>query len=147
MTFDSDEFKEIVKDSLRDVFYSKPLNETLYGKRIQIEFYGDMFPAVISKNTRPEEKPYRLTWFKIVEIGYPSEKHTMARGHVDLSEDEAEKAMNDGIVPDWVSKVYDGRFKIIQPDAVLDENMNEKLFLLEESNREIELWMENKIPI
>lgn len=65
----------------------------MVGKRFYISYeQGDsekIFSAIITKNTRPGEKPFRLTWFKIVAspacLGFPAEQpYLKPAGHIDF---------------------------------------------------------------
>lgn len=165
------DFKQIVKESLRDAFYTnkESLNEILVGKKISIEVYGQLgkygtpylpyakYPAVLSKNTIPTEKPYRLTWFNEED----REGHNEPLGHIDMNISQFNKLM-DGI-PD--ENVYNKLSQYIEAERIhvnlegeADEedddetslvaetttNKNDLLLLLEESSREIDLWLENR---
>jgi hypothetical protein len=37
--------------------------ESLFGMKIFTKVEDKLYPTLISKNTKPEEKPYRITWF------------------------------------------------------------------------------------
>ena len=162
------DFKKIVKDSLRDAFYTKKeaLTEALIGKEISIEVWGKMgthgdsykpyikYPSLLGKNVIPHELPYRLTWF--------SPDKEIPVGHVDMTHIQFTKLMNGE--PD--TEVYTKLGNLIEAERIhvnledegdgsisaiaesieshrFKEN-NELLLLLEDSAREIDLWLENK---
>jgi hypothetical protein len=131
------------------------LDEGINGHKITVNYYGKQMPAVLSKNTIPGEKPYRVSFFDILK------GHVEARGHFDLTKQEAEEVLQNRKFPDEVIVIYkgisvrniDGWPKINDVDLVSHitpskgnwTKVNENLLLLEESSREIDLWLENKI--
>lgn len=131
------EFDKIIKES----FYTKkdkpPINEELYGRKLEVEYFGEFCDGVLSKNTKPNELPYRITWFKMVGTQYLA-----AEGHMDISPEEVEYVLQNKQFP---QSVYD-RIRINRKNLSITK-MNENLLLLEESSREIDLWLENKTVI
>lgn len=141
------------------------LNEALFGKKLTVDYYGTAFPAILSKNTKPDEKPFRVSVF---EIG-PTYIH--ARGHMDFTEEEMNQFLQTKRLPYDIVRDYGNTMKILAIDKwpptseqyadvdklrdeldTLNECMNiisktlshNELYLLEESSREIDLWTENR---
>lgn len=56
------------------------INETLFGQKLKVQIEGNLYPALISKNTRTAvgEDQYRLSWF--------NSKDMSPRGHMDFNE-------------------------------------------------------------
>ncbi len=129
--------KDIVKESLREAFYTKKdesvLFEEVFGKKMKVNWFGNTIDEVLSKNTKPDEHPYRISWFKYVGTSEPK-----AEGHIDITKEEVEYILDNKQFP---LSVYD-RILISPKNLMI---VNEHLLLLEESSREIDLWLENKI--
>ena len=70
-----------------EAFYTpkKVINESLYGKRIQLSWSGEKYDGLISKNTIPGELPFRFTWFHIDKSG-----NVLPDTHHDLTGKEVE---------------------------------------------------------
>ncbi len=114
------------------------LNEGINGHKITVNYYGKQMPAILSKNTIPGEKPYRVSFFDILK------GHVEARGHFDLTKQEAEEVLQNRKFPDEVIVIYKG-ISVRNIDGwPKQDDINENLLLLENSSREIDLWLENK---
>jgi len=113
------------------------LNEELYGKKLKVKYFGDECDGVLSKNTKPNELPYRITWFTMVGTDRLS-----ADGHMDITEEEVAYVLKNKQFP---PTVYE-RIRI-SPKNLTISQMNESLLLLEDSSRELDLWLENKVVI
>lgn len=105
------------------------------GQRLTVRFEGEVLPAVLSRNTIPHEKPYRIT---VISQSKP-------KGHIELTKEEAEELLQNFKLPDDVIAKWGSRFQLVKIHENI--NKNELLLLLEDSAREIDLWLENKIPI
>ncbi len=71
------------------------MTEELFGKKVEIKYEDEYYNGVVSKNTKPGELPYRITWFR--HIGTPV---LNAEGHVDITEDEAKYIIKNRVIPD-----------------------------------------------
>ena len=76
----------------------KILMEALFGKPISIEIGGEQHLGLVSKNMKPGEKPYRITWFK----GSSRDKLTPIHPHMQIDEPEAKQIVDTGELPDSV---------------------------------------------
>lgn len=144
------DFKHIVKESLREAFYTKKnINEALVGKKLFLVlsrkgYYNIKWPALLSKNTIPKENPYRISWFE--------PKTNEPAGHIDLTKIQFDQLINgvhnkslEKAIADIISS--DKRIHIQVEFLFLKEVIsNETLFLMEESARELELFIDNKRP-
>lgn len=78
----------------------------LYGKKIELQFtnqhYGgtNIYPSLLSLNVKPDELPYRLTWFQ-------NDEHDVLepRGHIDITREEYNLLMNN-IIPTSIGTRY-----------------------------------------
>ncbi len=141
------DFKHIVKDSLREAFYTKKVvAEGLYKpKKLTIKKDGGIKLGILSKNTIPNEKEFRVSCFVKDTDG-----HLEAQGHIELSKEEVDELFNNHKFPDDVIRLYNGKISVVDlngwPEAHnFPKQFNENLLLLEDCSREIELWLENKI--
>ena len=67
-----------IKSLIREVIL-----ESLYGKKVNLVIGNKTkLPALISKNTRPGEEPYRFTWFLKGNEGY------VPGGHIHMDREE-----------------------------------------------------------
>ena len=71
------------------------LAEALFGKPISIEIGGEQHLGLVSKNMKPGEKPYRITWFK----GTSRDKLTPIHPHMQIDEPEAKQIVDTGVLP------------------------------------------------
>jgi hypothetical protein len=127
------DFRYVVKESLREAFYPKMDVNHSY-PLLKLVINGETFLGIISKNTTPNEREFQLKFFKTdKETGQsvPSPAKPW-----DLDKLEVNTIFKSKKLPDRLSKSFKG---IPSPKIV-----NEELFLLEESSREVERWMENK---
>ncbi len=111
------------------------LTEELFGKKMKIMFFGSETYAVLSKNTKSGERPYRISFF-----GGVNSPDLMAEGHIDITYEEALEILESKELTDTVYE----RLRI-KPENLYIKKIYENLLLLEESSREIELWLDNKI--
>lgn len=134
------DYKDIVKESLREAFYTKKVKsllfEEIFGKKMKVRWFGETMDAVLSKNTKPGEEPYRVSWFSYTK----TPQHLTAEGHIDISKEEVDYILDNKQFPPSVYK----RIMISPTQLII---VNENLLLLEESSREIDLWLENKTII
>ena len=108
------------------------ITEQLFGKKIRIEINGQTYESLLSKNVKPGEKEYRLSFFQ------PTDMKPV--NHWDISKDELEYILKNKKLPDRFTRSYQNpKFAHLAPKLTFEE-----LFLLEESAREVDLWMENK---
>lgn len=61
------------------------LTEASYGKEMVLNVWGEPCKGVLSKNTIPDERPYRISWFSDADT-----PDVEAMGHVDLDKNEVE---------------------------------------------------------
>ncbi len=120
------------------------LNESLFKpKRLTVRKDGDIKLGILSKNTIPNEKEYRVSCFVKGTDG-----NLEAQGHIELSGQEAEELFQNNKFPDDVIRQYDGKISLIDLNGwPKQDDINENLLLLENSSREIDLWLENRRPI
>lgn len=110
------------------------ISEELYGKRMKIMYFGNQVDGVLSKNTKTDEHPYRISWFR--DVGTNDME---AEGHIDLTEEEVKYILHHKQFPRTIySRIF------VKPHNFIINQIDENLLLLEESAREVELWMENK---
>ena len=125
------DFKHIVKESLREAFYTKKVILEGIGKKVSITTWiGNdepvTYPAVLSKNTIPYEKPYRISWFSLVDRW----QSTYAEGHVDMNEYQFNKLMNgeqDSNVAMKISEFMESdriHLNLTDDELKLDEGIN-----------------------
>jgi hypothetical protein len=84
-------------DQLREEI-RRSLNEVLFGRPLSIQIGGEKFLGLVSKNPRPGEKPYRITWFS----GKSRENLTPLQPHIQISEIEAKQIVETGDLPQSV---------------------------------------------
>jgi len=120
----------------------EPLKEELYGKRLKINYFGDEVDAVLSKNMKPDDRwpisqyPYRISWFEDAHTSEPQ-----PQGHIELTQEEVDYILENQQFP---LSVYD-RIKLSTKHFMMvNPSLHESLLLLEDSSREIDLWLENK---
>ena len=75
-----------MKVDIKSLIY-EVLTESLYGKPLTLKVGKFKLPALISKNVKPDEEPYRLTWF------VTSGAHFDAGGHLQLTSQEVNQIM------------------------------------------------------
>ena len=114
------------------------LLEELFGKKMEISYLGNYYQAVLSKNTKPGELPYRISWF-----GSVGNEQLHAKGHIHITEKEALYIQKYEKLP---PKFYE-RFNGFTSQTFNIQQIYENLLLLEESSRELDLWLENKTSI
>ncbi len=114
------DFKHIVKESLREAFYTKKvILEGINGHKMTVNYYGETLPAVLSKNTKPTEKPYRISVFS----------DTQPRGHIELTQQEAEEILQNHKLPDDVIRIYGINLRLVKIDEdTIQEPLNEELY-------------------
>jgi hypothetical protein len=83
-------FRNILREDIK-----KLLLEALFGKPININIGGENYIGLVSKNTRPGEKPYRITWFE----GTSRDNLTVIQPHMQISELEAKEIVETGELP------------------------------------------------
>ena len=125
------------------------LTESLFKpKKLTVKKDGEIKLGILSKNTIPNEKEYRVSCF-VKGI----DDNLEARGHIELTEQEVEELFQNNKFPDDVIRQYNGQISLInlhgwpeKEDVIKEDILNTNLLLLEESSREIDLWLENKHP-
>lgn len=148
------DFKHIVKESLREAFYPRRARKL---PTFKIVILGELYYAVISKNTKLGERPYKITFFKRDKdtqklLPVPKETHWKIDGKEnswDIDWEEMEYMLKNKKLPDRFTQGYQGRYKgkVDPPEIVFQEqSLNEILLFLENSARELELYIENKQP-
>jgi len=98
------DIRPAVKQSIREAFYTKkePLIEDLYGTKMKIVWASDEYDALISKNTRIGEKPFRFTWFFYDEEGYKKP----FEDHIDLSQNDVDYILHTNTFPEKVKEKF-----------------------------------------
>ena len=168
--------KSIVKESLREAFYTKKvifvdkfdehlLNEEVFHENLNEEFSGQrmyiivdsMFhrqlgsplkvQSVVSKNTKYFEDSWRISWF--------NRDRTEAKGHLDFNEEDYNYIMKNKEFPleikERLARIFDCKpqdikLKFVNKFVENKQSLNETLFFLENSARELELFIDNKRP-
>jgi hypothetical protein len=153
-------FKSIVKDSIREAFYTKKttLNEALVGYKLYVTtpatFGVQTLKGIITKNTILYEHEYRLTLFKEVN------GEEIAQNHYQLSKKDLDNVLQTKDLTPKIKRQLSNRYfcpvssikmRFVDEFDEFDEvkkslSINEKLFLMEESVRELELFIDNKQP-
>lgn len=131
--------------------FEKMLNEELFGIKLKVMYMGCEYDALISRNTIPGEMPFRFTWFD-------SEGNDVTPlEHHDLTEQDIEFVLQYKKFPTRVLRKF-GQWGAPEIISISDrmtpsgyqlttaENLNEVLFFLENSARELDLFIENKLP-
>lgn len=72
--------------------------EALFGRPISISIGGKQYLGLVSKNMKPGEKPYRITWFE----GSSRDKLTPLQPHMQIDEPEAKQIADTGKLPEAV---------------------------------------------
>ena len=140
-------------DSNNPDITKEQLNESLECQRVYIvvdnqtnrQLGGPLkVQAVIGKNTKERDWPYRITWF--------NRDRTIARGHVSLKEDGYQYILKNKDLTIETKVALSEPFHCEPEDISLEfvnsfnESVNTILLLLEESSREIDLWIDNRRP-
>jgi hypothetical protein len=115
------DLKSVVKESLREAFYTRKatLLESLIGYKFQIIINGEAFAALISKNTRPGEKEYRISFF------YPHDLKPV--NHWDMTKEEMEYTLKNKELPERFNKSFIN-YHISPPQLIFEKTLNEELF-------------------
>lgn len=71
---------------------TKQIKYMLEGRRFTILAHGEVFRALLCRNVKPNELPWRVSWFNVSMIPQP---------HIAIDELTAKKIMN-GVVPEVV---------------------------------------------
>lgn len=85
--------RKILREEIRRV-----LLEALFGRPITLNVGGQNYIGLVSKNTRPGEKPYRITWFE----GTSRENLKVIQPHMQIDEPEAKQIVDTGELPETV---------------------------------------------
>jgi hypothetical protein len=132
------------------IIFEEMLKEALFGIIMKVKYIGCLYDALLCRNTHPNELPYRFLWFD-------SEGNDVTPlEHHDLDEQDIEFILHYKRFPSNVLKKFGpwGAPQILsitdkhaqqQPDMMVAEN--EALLFLENSVRELDLYIENKLPI
>lgn len=101
--------KKLLREEIRSV-----LNEVLFGKAMDVKIGENKFKALVSKNVKPDQLPYRITLFKLGEDG-----SLVPERHVQISEDEAMYIVNNNLIPnrvqDYFLKKYGAKLDVLKP--------------------------------
>ncbi len=81
----------------------------LYGKRLMVDYYGEVLPSLLSRNPQSNSLPYRISCFS-------KENQITAKGHFDLTEEEAEQILKTGQLPARLYKIHGDKIKNIKSD-------------------------------
>lgn len=100
LVFDDGRNEKLIYQSKR--FVQEIITESINGQKITVNYYGKPMAAIMSKNTVPGEKEYRISFFDIYGTDI------QPRGHFDLSKQEAEEVLQNRKLPDEVIKMYKG---------------------------------------
>lgn len=141
--------RDIVKESIREVFYTKPiLNEAIFGLNlyVMIDTYNKNdfeIYSMITKSTKLFEQEYRLTWF--------NRDMSQPRGHVDFDKKDLDYMIETNLPSERVEKCFRNALSLpIESKITLkfadkfDENIQENLLILEEFDRELDVWISGK---
>lgn len=126
------DFKHIVKESLREAFYTpkKVVNEALFGIRLKMRFPWDrIVNALISKNIRPGEKEYRLTWFFEKNGDGPE---GWPENHIDFDKQELEYILLNKKLSKDIGPSYTAKTRGMDMDGCEDKDSAELIFEAEE---------------
>ena len=136
------DFKNVVKESLREAFYTEKANNKPV---IKMVINGELYFAIFSKNNTPNKRPYKITFFKMDKetrklVPSPAEPW-------DIDWEEMEYMLKSGKMPDRFNQNFT-KYHIEPPELIFKENVtqpsNEVLLFLENSARELELYIDNK---
>ena len=144
--------KSIVKESLREAFYAKrPANSFEY--KLKITVSGKPYIAIITNNNVPGEKDYKISLFKSDPL---SIEKLLLSNYWDLDGEEAKYIILNKRLPNRFDKRWTGWTNTNLPEpnpssdprVIYEEKptLNEELFLMEESVRELESFIDNKRP-
>jgi len=107
-------FSEILRKDIKKI-----LMEALFGKPIMLNVNNQQYIGLVSKNMRPGELPYRISWFE----GSSRENLTPMQPHIQLSEKEAKSIVDSGELPESVKEkfwsVFGKKLGIADLDPVL----------------------------
>jgi len=122
----------------------------LFGIRMKVLWAGKYHDALISKNTIPKEKPFRFTWFSNTD----EKKAVVPFEHHDMTQQDINYILKKHTFPTRMAKKF-GTWGVPEIysingkrtyDRRVYRDLNETLFLMEESARELELFIDNKRP-
>ena len=86
--------------NLKALFLESIIIEVLVGKRFIIDTPSNYYPALFSKNVKPGEEPWRITWFVASKTG-----ELVPARHIQISNQEAGEIMHDNIPTSIVGKL------------------------------------------
>jgi len=121
------------------------LMESLFRPRkLTVRKDGIKYLGILSKNTIPGEREYRVSCF--IKNGNGD---LDTGGHIELTKQEVEELLQNNKFPDEVIQRYDGKISLINVNGGPEEStsLNENLLLLENSSREVDLWLENRTVV
>ena len=131
--------------------FERMLNEELFGIKMKVVYMGCEYDALISRNTIPGELPFRFTWFD------SKGNDVTPLEHHDITEKDIGFILKYKRFPYKVIRKF-GQWGAPEIVSISDkvtpsgrqlataENLNEELFFLENSARELDLFIENKLP-
>lgn len=87
-----------MNSTLKDLIL-EVLLESLWGQKFQIELStgeikGHKYLGIASKNVKPNERPFRISWF---------DDNLKAHGHIDMTWNEMSKTLADQKVPNYIA--------------------------------------------
>lgn len=104
-----DRFSQSYKGTPPPTIIPEQLNEARFSSiQLAVEYYGQIFPAVMLKNKRPRKKKlYRLTFFT------QGRNRLVRMGYFDLTEKEANDVLANEKLPDAIEAEHSGNIKVI----------------------------------
>lgn len=125
------------------------INEQLFGQKLYIMAKGFKLQSIITKNTKDYEGEYRISWF--------NRDRSRAAGHIGIDKDETNYILENKDLPEQLKSKFVIYFESLgvecRPEDIKIEliekfeeskKLQETLFLLEQFDRELDIWISGK---